>query len=380
MYPDWNPEFQHEIARVRHFAEASLSRRAEAGLDRQGWQACAGEKLLGLPLPASWDGASCSALETVALFEALGRGGADRGLLFALGAHLFGACVPMALYGGPDLASRQGRFSVAGSRIFALAITEPSGGSHISSMETTARLSGGGYVLRGEKRFVTNAPDADLFLVLASTSPERGTFGLTAFLVPKETPGLEVRPLASTLGLAGAPMGSVYFQSCELPAAAVLGKEGGGFAVLGTAMQWERTCILAGFLGAAERDLARCVARMRRSRGGHPAPADHQAVAHRLAGVKCGLEAARAVLYRGASALDLRRETLLWPSLVKRTLSETLTTCAQDMMRLYAGAGWADEDGAATAWRDTAATLSASGTNDVQLNLIASCLRPDPGA
>lgn len=380
MNLDWNPEFQQKIIHVRRFAETALSRRAEAGLDRNAWEACAGQKLLGLPLPTSWDGSASSALETVALFEALGRGGADRGLLFALGAHLFGACVPMSLFGGPDLASSWGRAAVSGARIAALAITEPSGGSHLSSMETTAQPSAGGHVLRGEKRFVTNAPDADLFLVLASTSPQRGTFGLTAFLVPRDMPGLEVRPLASTLGLSGAPMGSVHFHNCQLPAGAVLGREGGGFAVLGTAMQWERTCLLAGFLGAAERDLSRCVARMRRGHRVLPAPAAHQAVAHRLAGMKCGLEAARGILYRGAAALDARRDTLLWPSIVKRTLSETLSACALDMMRLYAGAGWADEDGTATALRDVAATLSASGTNDVQLNLIASCLRPDPGA
>ena len=94
--------------------------------------------------------------------------------------------------------------------------------------------------------------------------------------------------------------------------------------------------------------------------------------------MKCALEAARGVLYRGAWALDTGQETLMWPALVKRTLSETLNGLAQEGLRLYAGAGWLDEDGIATAWRDVAATLSASGTNDVQLNVIASCLRPSP--
>ena len=154
----------------------------------------------------------------------------------------------------------------------------------------------------------------------------------------------------------------------------MLGKPGAGLSALTIAMQYERTCILAGFLGAAERDLALCAQYLHRRKDAHGALSDHQAVAHRLARMKARLESARWLLYRGAWALDHAKEPLHTPAMVKLVLSETLMDCALDVLKLFGGAGWLDEQGVATALRDVAGILTASGTSDVQLNVIASCL------
>ena len=137
-------------------------------------------------------------------------------------------------------------------------------------------------------------------------------------------------------------------------------------------MRYERTCILAGFVGAAERDLAAGVALARERKDDQGPIFRHQAVSHRLARMQCRIESARWQIYRGAWAIDHGNDQILAPATVKLTVSETLVECAMDVLRTFAGAGWLDEQGVGTALRDVVGTLSASGTSDVQLNLIAS--------
>jgi alkylation response protein AidB-like acyl-CoA dehydrogenase len=139
-------------------------------------------------------------------------------------------------------------------------------------------------------------------------------------------------------------------------------------------MQAERTAILSGFLGAAEFDLAQCHAYMtqRRQENSQKSLGDHQAVQHRFAEIRCRLESARWLMYRGIWEVEHGTDRLAWPAIVKKTVSESLLQCAQDLQRLYAGAGWLNHNNSATAVQDAMAILSASGTSDIQLNVISS--------
>jgi alkylation response protein AidB-like acyl-CoA dehydrogenase len=376
MHFEWTPQVEQLIDGARQFAERKLTlSRPVVGFDRAAWNQCGTEGVIAGPLPEAWGGRAHDALTTVALFNALGGGGADRGLLFALGAHLFGCSMAIARFGSLEQHERWGTGLADGTVVAALAATEPSGGSSASRMTTLARPTHDGYIISGAKTLVTNGPVADLFLLIASEAPNRGALGLTAFLVPRDTRGLEVEPLVGTLGMQGAPMARIVFNDCVLAKEAVLSKPCGGLAVFTSSMQYERSCILAGFLGAAERDLAACVAytQGRRDAGGRLF--DHQAVSHRLARMKCRIESARWLLYWGAWSIDQGKDPLSTPAMVKLSVSEALVDCAMDVLRTFAGAAWLDEQGMATALRDVVGTLSASGTSDVQLNLIASGLR-----
>jgi alkylation response protein AidB-like acyl-CoA dehydrogenase len=373
---EWPVETKGRIDRARTFAAKSLSARPRpAGFDREAWNLCAREGVLSVALPKGWGGEERGVLAAAAIFEALGRGGADRGLLFALGAHLFGCAMTVARYATAGQAELWGRGLADGTLVAALTVTEPSGGSSASVPGTIATPVGEGFVITGAKTLVTNAPVADVFLLMASSSPSRGALGLTAFLLARDTPGLTVEPLDETLGLSGAPMGRVVLRDCEVGPQAVLGRRSGGFTCLQTSMELERTCILAGFLGAAERDLRAGVVHTRRRRDDHGSLFEHQAVSHRLARAKCRLESARWLLYRAAAAAERQRANLMWPAVTKLVVSEALAACALDVLQSFAGSGWLDESGVATALRDTLGTLSASGTSDVQLNVVAECLR-----
>ncbi|WP_211315468.1 acyl-CoA dehydrogenase family protein [Roseicyclus mahoneyensis] len=350
--------------------------RVEAGAFAKsaGWQAAAKEGWMGLCLsrPA---GAGLSALDTVTAFEALGEAGASRGAVFATGAHLFGAATAMSRFGSADEVQDLLDKLAAGQAVGALALTEPSGGSTLSAMETVIRDLGRGELsLAGAKTYVTNATQADVLLVLAREDGAPPPMNLTVLLVPADTSGVTIEPLAGGRGLAGADMGRVRFDGCVLPECAVLGRRRAGLAVFMAMMQWERSCILAGNLGALERDFRAVCAHLEARRDANGSLTAHQAVCHPLADVQARIEAARLILYRGAWSLDQGKDAAHWPSISKLTLAETLVECHVILRQLMAGAGWSNQAGIADALDDALAVAAASGTSEIQRTLIATRL------
>ena len=342
-----------------------------SGFDAAAWRALADLGLLSAVLPALAGGQAAGAADLVSAMEALGQGGADRGLLFALGAHLFGCAVPLTRHGRAEQIAAWAGSLASGAVVGALAVTEPGGGSSFAGLRTTAVKDKDGYRLHGTKTLVCNAPQAGLFVILASESAERGPFGLTAFLVPSDTPGLTVSPILPTAGLPGAPMGEVRMDGCAVPDSALLGRPGSGLKVFMTAMGWERGCLLAGALGAAQRELTLCATALRQ-RG----VAQHQAVSHRLARVKMRLDTARLTLWHAAWSLDNGREDPSLYAAAKISISEALVACATDMVTVLAGQGWRGEPfDAAGALADTMGGLFASGTTEALLDLIGRTLQ-----
>jgi len=374
----WPGEIAERVEAARQFAEARLAAGPRDGFDPAGWRAVADFGLIDFALPETWGGRNGGALVTAALLEALGRGGADRGLLFAIGAHLFGCALPLATYGSPAQAERWKNALGGGSAIGALAITEATGGSSFDRMATQARAQSGGYVLDGEKTLISNAPVASLFLVLARESSRPGPFGITAFLVPRDTAGLDVASIDSGRALPGAPLGRVRLKDCFVGSDALVGRPGTGLRVFATAMQWERSCLLAGFLGAAERDLARCAAALQHRHDGGGSLLRHQGVSHRLARMKLRLESARLLVYRAAWSIDQGHEDYAAAAMAKLAASEAVVDAANDALRLVAGSAWLD--GAfdfRTTMADVAGTLFASGTSEVQLDVLARDLQSE---
>src|SRR6476660_9481781 len=153
-------EVREEAQRALRFAEERAPRRQGAGLDRDAWRDVASFGLIKSALPAEWGGRARGALASFAMLEALGRGGMDRSLLFAMGAHLFGCAVPVAAHATPEQSAKWGAGLCDGSIVGALAVTEPQGGSSFDLIATEASEIAGGYALNGEKTLVCNAPDA----------------------------------------------------------------------------------------------------------------------------------------------------------------------------------------------------------------------------
>ena len=374
-FPKEAQRFYDEAGR---FAELSLAGQSpDSGFDIASWRLLGAFGVFRRAATRRAQGGA-GAIETVAMLEGLGRGGADRGLLFAAGAHLFGCVIPLVRYGTQAQVEAWEAPLRDGAILGALAVTEAAGGSSFENIATTAVAADGGYRLSGEKTLITNAPAAGVTIVVARQFPDRGALGLTAFLVPAGGEGLSVRPLASQRGLRGATIGEIALDGRRVPAEAVLGAPGAGLRVFSTAMCWERSALLAGALGAAERELSLCVAALR-ERGGKDSLLSRQAVAHRLARMKVRLEAARGLVYRAAWTLDNGAEDQSAAAMAKLAVSEMLVANAEDGMTLMAGAAWrgaAPDFGAAL--DDAFGALFASGTPEMQLEVVARALQTRP--
>lgn len=370
----WPAEMRQRLDDARRFSAEHLAAPGRStGFDRRAFRAAGEFGAYAMALPGNWGGTGKGALAAVAVLDAFGRGGADRGLLFAIGAHLFGCAMPIALHGTDYHAKAYSEGLRTGGMVGALAVTEAAGGSSFDLMTTTATETADGFLLNGEKTLISNAEVADVFLLITKQFPDKGSFGLTAFLMPGGIPGLTVTPIKAAKGMPGSPIGHVRMENCFVPKEAMLGTPGAGLKVFMTSMQWERTCILGGFVGAAEYDLAACVNALQRRGDGRGMLFRHQAVAHKLARVKLTIEGARLALYRAAWAIDEGRADVASASMAKVAVSEAVVSAATDCMHLMAGTGWrgaapVDTSGA---FDDALGTLFASGTSEVQLDIIA---------
>lgn len=310
-------------------------------------------------------------MDSALAFEALGREGIDRGWLFAMGAHLFGCAMAIANHGSEEQRGNWLPRLADGSAKGALAFTEPTGGSDFAGCETSLQIEGDELVLDGRKVLVTNAAVADVFVVLAASPETPSPFGFSIVLVPKDTAGLSTRAIEKPRGLAKTSPAEVILEECRVPATNILGRQGAGMGLLLDVMRWERSCILAGALGALERDLRMATAYLERRRTAS-ASKQLQAVSHSLAEIRARLEAARWLMLRAAWEVDNGKDALMYPAMSKYVVSETLAACTMELRQLVAGAGWTGELDLADALDDACALLSASGTSHVQLNAIYS--------
>jgi alkylation response protein AidB-like acyl-CoA dehydrogenase len=256
--------------------------------------------------------------------EGLGYGCQDNGLIFALGAHTWACEHPIIRFGTEEQKDRYLPGLCDGSLIAAHAMTEPGSGSDAFSLSTTATPVDAGWILNGSKTFSTNAPESELFVVFATTNRDLGFAGLSAFLVDRDTPGLEVGRPFQKMGLRTSHLSEVFFSDCQIPKEALLGSAGAGMAIFNSSMRWERSLILAPAVGTMRRQLERCVAYARERVQFRQPIGSFQAVSHRLADMKLRLETSHQMLYRIAALLDDGSATDLDAALTKLHLRSTV--------------------------------------------------------
>jgi alkylation response protein AidB-like acyl-CoA dehydrogenase len=342
---------------------------------RDGYQRCARFGLLGLPVPTEFGGQGQDLATTVAAVEGLGRGCADTGLVFGTGASMWTVTMPMVAFGTEAQKKRYLPGLCDGRLLGANAATEPAAGSDIFGMETSAIRHGDGWVLNGRKIWITNAATADVLVCFASTDPTKGALGITAFLVERDTPGFQVVRPIENLGLRTAPMAEIVFENCVLPAESMLGREGRGSTVFNAALEWERGAILAGIVGTMRRQLDRCVEHARSRKQFGQSIGKFQSVSNRIVDMHVRLETARYMVYRYAWAKTQGNDAALWASMAKLHVSENFVQNSLDAVRLFGASGLVSDVPQERDLRDSIGGVIFSGTNDIQRNLIAQCLR-----
>ncbi|MGC4868597.1 acyl-CoA dehydrogenase family protein [Micromonospora sp. DT53] len=369
----WTPEQRAAYDEVRASVEQTFAPTADAGRlhDRDVWRQLGQLGLLGLCIPAEYGGGGLGALDTALRVEAFGRGCADTGLVFAAGAHQFACAVPVAGFGTPELKEDLLPGICSGEVVAGNAMTESGAGSDVSRLAVTATATADGYLLNGEKTFVTNGPVADVLVTYATTDPLAGHLGVTAFVLDRDTTGLTVSASLDKMGLVSAPAGRVSFEDCLVPAHRVLGEPGQGGAIFQHSMRWERACLFAGYVGLLDRLVERCVGHATSRRQFGRRISDFQAVANRIVEMKLRTESARLLLYRCCWEMDNNAGSELNVALSKLAVSEAAVAGALDAVRLFGGRGYLREAGIETVLRDAVPSTIFSGTSDVQRLLIA---------
>jgi len=375
----WNDDQLSFKNAVIKFAQKNLNdgiaeRDHKAEFSRGCWDRCAGFGLLGLPIPEEYGGTGADIMTTMLAMQGLGYGCLDNGLIFALNAQMWSVQHPILHFGSEEQKKKYLPRLCRGEIIGAHGMTEPEAGSDASSLRTRAEKQDQGYVLNGSKIFVTNASVADLAVVFATVNPQKGRWGITAFLVDKGTSGFKVSRDIDKMGLRTAPMGELVFSDCFVPRENRLGAEGAGASIFSSSMEWERSCILASHLGASERLLEKCISYARdRKQFGQPI-GKFQSVANRIAEMKVRLETSRLILYQVAWLKKTGKAAALESAIAKLYLSESFVQSSLDAIQTFGGYGYSTEFEIERNLRDAVGGTIYSGTSDIQKTIIARLL------
>jgi acyl-CoA dehydrogenase len=267
-----------------------------------------------------------------------------------------------------------------GSLVGSFALTEAEAGSDPAGLRTSARRDGDSWVLNGGKRFITNAPLADLFVVFARTDPaEKGGRGISSFVVETATPGVSVGPHDKKMGQAGAWTAEVYFDDVRLPASALIGDEGRGYAKALTVLSRGRLHIAALCVGMAQRVLDESVAYAATAKQGGAPIGRFQLVQAMLADMHAELLAGRSMVLDVAARYDSGEDTSVGPSSAKLFCTEMVGRAVDKAVQVHGGMGYLRTTAVERFYRDARLFRLYEGTSEVQRIIIGGALLREAG-
>jgi alkylation response protein AidB-like acyl-CoA dehydrogenase len=327
---------------------------------------------LGMTVPPELDGAGADYVAyALSLIEVAAGDGAVSTVMSVHNAP-FNAILHR--FGRPEQHEAVLRPAARGAFIGAFALTEPQAGSDASALSTTARRTNAGYVLDGSKAFITSGQIGGQVIVFARMAGTTGKAGITAFLVPTDTPGYRVERVEDKLGQRASDTCALRFDSMEIPADARIGAEGEGYRIALSSLETGRIGIAAQAVGMAQAalDMARGWAAERQSFG--RALRDHQAVAFRLAELATELEAARQLVLNAARMKDAGLPCLTEAAMAKLFASEAAERIVSGALQVFGGYGYVTDTGIERIYRDVRVCQIYEGTSDIQKLIIARAL------
>ena len=326
---------------------------------------------LGITVPEAYGGTPADYRSYCLLMEELGRGDSSVRGIVSVSLGLFGKTV--FAEGSEEQRRRWLPGICSGESIGCYALTEPGVGSDAGHLVTSAKRDGGDWILNGEKVFITNGTWADLALVFARSGGD-GPRGITAFVVPTDTPGFTSAEIKGKLGLRGQATASLHLDNVRVPDACRLGEEGRGFKVAMGALNRGRMSLAAGCVGICRGCLDESVAYAKdREQFGKPI-AGHQLVQEMIADIAVDTDAARALTWVVADLADAGERIELAASKAKYFASEAAVRCANRALQVFGGYGYIDEYPVGKYLRDARVTTLYEGTSQIQKLIIGQAL------
>ncbi|MFM0648780.1 acyl-CoA dehydrogenase family protein [Paraburkholderia bryophila] len=323
----------------------------------------------GVLVPEAYGGAGMDALALALILEEIAAG--DGGTSTAISVNNCPVCSILLTYGN-DAQKRDWLTPLArGEMLGAFCLTEPQAGSDASALRTTATRDGDAYLLNGVKQFITSGKNGNVAIVMAVTDKAAGKRGISAFIVPTDTPGYVVARVEDKLGQHSSDTAQIVFEECRVPAANRIGAEGEGYRIALSGLEGGRIGIAAQSVGMARAafEAALAYAKERESFG---VPLfSHQAVQFRLADMATQLEAARQLIWHAASLKDAGQPCLTEAAMAKLFASEAAERICSAALQIHGGYGYLSDFPVERIYRDVRVCQIYEGTSDIQKILIA---------
>ncbi|MFB6629879.1 acyl-CoA dehydrogenase family protein [Streptomyces sp. NPDC056362] len=376
-----NLELSEEQEAVRRLAEDFVARevtphaaawdRAEE-VDRSVVKKLGAVGFLGLTIPEEYGGSGGDHLAYCLVTEELGRG--DSSVRGIVSVSLGLVAKTIAAWGDEDQKRTWLPRLASGEALGCFGLTEPGTGSDAGNLATRAVRDGDEYVVDGGKMFITNGTWADVVLLFARTGDAPGHRGVSAFLVPTDTPGLTRRPVHGKLGLRGQATAELVLEGVRVPASALLGPEGKGFSVAMSALAKGRMSVAAGCVGIAQAALDAAVRYAgEREQFGKPI-ASYQLVQELLSDIAVDVDAARLLTWRVADLIDRGQDFATAASKAKLYASEAAVRAANNALQVFGGYGYIDEYPVGKLVRDARVMTLYEGTSQIQKLIIGRAL------
>ena len=355
---------------VRRFVATEIEPYAhewdEAGtFPRELYRKAAAIGLLGLGFPEEYGGTPADNFMWIVAVQEMARTGAG-GINASLKSHSIGA-PPIARAGSPELKARILPEILSGEKISALAITEPSGGSDVANLRTTARRDGDVYVVNGEKTFITSGMRAD-YITTAVRTGGAGPGGVSLLVIPGNTRGLS-RTELKKMGWWASDTATLHFDDCRVPAGNLLGQEGEGFKIIMHNFNSERLTMAAGCTAAARVCLDEAIdyARQRHTFG--KPLTQHQVIRHKLVDMAQRVAASQAMLEMLAWRLDQGENPVAEICMLKNQATQTLAFCASEAVQIFGGAGYMRGVKVERIYREVKVNAIGGGTEEIMKDL-----------
>ena len=335
------------------------------GFPRELYEKAAAIGLLGLGFPEEYGGTPTDQFMWIVATQELARAGAG-GVSASLNSHSIGA-PPIARAGSPELKARVLPEILAGKKISALAITEPSGGSDVANLRTTAVRDGDHYVVNGEKTFITSGMRADYITTAVRTGGD-GPGGVSLLLIPGDTPGLTRTPLKK-MGWWASDTATLHFDNCRVPAGNLLGQEGAGFMIIMLNFNSERLTMAAGCIAASRVCLEESIAYAKeRVTFGKPLT-KHQVIRHKLVDMAQKIAASQAMLELLAWRVEQGESPIAEICMLKNQATQTMAFCASEAVQIFGGAGYMRGVKVERIYREVKVNAIGGGTEEIMKDL-----------
>ena len=323
---------------------------------------------LGMLVPEEWDGAGAGQVANALAMMEVAAG--DGSCSTIMGVHNSVGCMPVLNFGTTEQKERFLRPMARGEMLAAFCLTEPQAGSDASAIKTRAEKDGNHYVLNGVKQFITSGRNAQVAIVFAVTDPARGKKGISAFIVPTDTPGYQVASVENKLGQKASDTCQIVFDNMRLTPDLLLGEEGEGYRIALSNLEGGRIGIAAQATGMARAayEAALAYAQERQSFG--TPIAKHQAVAFRLADMATSLQATELMVLHAARLRDAGQPCLKEAAMAKLFASEMAERVCSDAIQIHGGYGYLSDFPVERIYRDVRVCQIYEGTSDIQRLII----------